>query len=72
MSTTWTTAIFVMILAPVLLAEDPGRGVARVSLTNGDITMQRGDSGDWIAAAVNAPMVTGDKIYAARDRKSVV
>ncbi|MBI3695821.1 MAG: FecR domain-containing protein [Acidobacteria bacterium] len=72
MNTKWTTAIFLLLFAPTVWAEDPGRGVARISLTNGDITMQRGDSGDWIAAAVNAPMVTGDKIYAARASRAEV
>ena len=63
-----TSSIVMMALwaAPGLLADQdqPGRGVARVSLINGDITTQRGDSGDSIAASVNAPLVTGDKIHA--------
>ncbi|MBI3665671.1 MAG: FecR domain-containing protein, partial [Acidobacteria bacterium] len=52
--------------------EEPGRGVARVSLMNGDITIGRGDSGDWVAAAVNAPLVAGDKIFAARASRAEV
>jgi hypothetical protein len=44
-------------------AEDvPGRGVARVSLINGDVTVKRGDSGDVIAAAINAPLVASDRV----------
>jgi Family of unknown function (DUF6600)/FecR protein len=45
-------------------ADDPPseNGVARVSLTNGDVTTQRGDSGDWVAVAVNTPLVIGDVI----------
>ncbi|HWZ82696.1 MAG TPA: DUF6600 domain-containing protein [Terriglobales bacterium] len=39
-------------------------GVARVSLIHGDVSTQRGDSGDWATAALNAPVVTGDKIAA--------
>ncbi len=58
---------------PALWAEtEAGRGVARVSLTNGEITMQRGDSGDWMAAAVNAPLVSGDRLYAARASRAEV
>ena len=38
------------------------QGVARVSLIHGDVSTQRGDSGDWSAAALNQPMMTGDKI----------
>ncbi|MBI3645295.1 MAG: FecR domain-containing protein [Acidobacteriales bacterium] len=37
-------------------------GVARVSLIHGDVSTQRGDSGDWAAAALNAPIVGGDRI----------
>jgi hypothetical protein len=37
-------------------------GVARISLTNGDVTTKRGDSGDWVAASVNTPLVEGDVV----------
>ena len=45
--------------------EAPARtdqGVARVSLIHGEVSTQRGDSGDWSAAALNQPVVTGDKV----------
>jgi hypothetical protein len=45
--------------------EAPARtdlGVARVSLIHGDVSTQRGDSGDWSAAALNQPVMSGDKI----------
>jgi hypothetical protein len=42
--------------------EGPALGVARVSLTNGDVTTRRGESGDWIEARVNTPLVEGDTI----------
>ncbi len=48
-----------------LRAEDddgPGRGVARLSLISGDVSVRRGDSGDWVAAAVNAPLVVQDRV----------
>jgi hypothetical protein len=38
------------------------QGAARISLTHGDVSTQRGDSGDWSAAALNQPLMTGDKI----------
>jgi len=37
-------------------------GVARVSLIHGDVSTQRGDSGDWSAAALNAPVLSGDRV----------
>ncbi len=42
--------------------EDPGRGVARLSLINGDVSVRRGDSGDMVAAALNAPLVVEDAL----------
>jgi hypothetical protein len=42
--------------------DGPALGVARVSLTNGDVTVRRGESGDWVQAEVNAPLVDGDSI----------
>jgi len=38
------------------------QGVARVSLIHGDVSTQRGDSGDWSAVVLNQPVMTGDKV----------
>jgi hypothetical protein len=51
--------------APALLRaedDDAGRGVARLSVINGDVTVRRGDSGDTVAAAINAPLVVQDRV----------
>ena len=37
-------------------------GVARISLIHGDVSTQRGDSGDSAAAALNSPIVAGDRV----------
>src|SRR6266851_6542781 len=37
-------------------------GVARISLIHGDVSTQRGDSGDWTAGALNQPIMTSDKV----------
>ena len=42
--------------------QDPGRGVARISLISGDVTVRRGDSGDWTAAAGNSPVLASDQV----------
>jgi Family of unknown function (DUF6600)/FecR protein len=60
-------ATLALAMAPALLrAQDeqtqPSTGVARVSLINGDVSTQRGDTGDWVATSVNAPLVPGDHI----------
>ena len=43
-------------------ADDAKRGVARLSLIEGDVSVQRGDSGELVAAAVNAPLTAQDRI----------
>jgi hypothetical protein len=43
--------------------EGPGRGVARISLLNGDVSVKRGDSGDFVAAALNGPLVVEDRVF---------
>ena len=42
--------------------DKPGPGMARVSMIQGDVSTQRGDSGDWSAATLNTPLAPGDKI----------
>ncbi len=42
--------------------DGPGRGVARLSVIQGDVSVRRGDSGDWVAGAVNAPLVVRDRV----------
>ena len=37
-------------------------GVARLSLIHGDVSTRRGDSGEWSAAQLNAPLMAGDKV----------
>jgi hypothetical protein len=41
---------------------DPGPGVARISLLNGDVSVRRGDSGDYVAANQNAPVMVQDSL----------
>ncbi|MGB6250270.1 MAG: DUF6600 domain-containing protein, partial [Terriglobales bacterium] len=45
-----------------LPAPQETNGVARISLIHGDVSTQRGDSGAWSAAALNAPVLAGDKV----------
>jgi hypothetical protein len=60
-----------VLLSLTILGAQPARaqeeqetvpGVARVSLIHGDVSTMRGDSGDWVATSINAPLVRGDKI----------
>ena len=50
---------------PALAQDDddgPGRGVARISLINGDVSVRRGDTGEFVAAAINSPVVVQDRV----------
>jgi uncharacterized protein DUF6600/FecR-like protein len=54
-------ALFALLPAAAQVAQnDPG--VGRVSFIHGDVTMQRGDSGDFSSLALNTPLVAGDKV----------
>lgn len=47
---------------PAGQVDEPGRAVARLGIVNGDVSVKRGDSSDWQAAAINAPLMSGDQI----------
>ena len=51
---------------------EQGRAVARVSLLNGDVSVRRGDSGDVIAAALNAPLMAGDSVMTSSSSRAEV
>ena len=53
-------------------ADGPGRSVARLSLLNGDVSVRRGDSQDWVAAAVNAPLMAEDRVLTGPGSRSEV
>ncbi len=64
---TFRTTILAVMAVGVTWAQaaddEPGRGVARLSLIQGnDVSVRRGDSGDVVAAAVNAPVVVQDEV----------
>lgn len=42
--------------------DEAGRPVARIGVLSGEASVRRGDSSDWVAAALNAPLMTGDAI----------
>jgi hypothetical protein len=56
-------------------AQDPDdlkRGVGRISLMNGQVSVQRGDSGDWVAGVVNAPLIAGDRVATAENSRAEI
>ena len=50
----------------------PQPGAARIGIINGQVSMMRGDSGEWVAAIMNAPVMAGDTVATAgRSRAEV-
>jgi hypothetical protein len=43
-------------------SDQPGKGVARISVLNGEASVKHSDAGDWIAAVLNAPLLAGDTL----------
>lgn len=43
-------------------ADDQQHGVARISVMDGQVSVRRGDSGDWVAGIINAPLLADDHI----------
>jgi len=43
-------------------SDGPAPDVARISLIHGDVSMARGDTGEWSSTTVNAPLVRGDQV----------
>src|SRR5690348_17200837 len=52
--------------------DSASRGVARLSVMNGDVSVRRGDSGDYVAAAINAPLVVGDRVLTGSNSRAEV
>ncbi|MGD1157848.1 MAG: DUF6600 domain-containing protein [Terriglobia bacterium] len=61
-----------LVPANVRAEDEPEPGVGRISMIHGDVSTMRGDSSNWVATTVNAPVVAGDKVAtAARSRAEI-
>lgn len=78
-----TTVLIAMVAGTMMLAwgqDNQGNGapptsnalVARLSAISGTVSTQRGDTGEWDTGAINAPLVSGDKVAAGEDSKAEV
>ena len=71
----WKLLVMALVLTGMTWAaedDEPGRGVARISLMDGDVSVRRGDSGDWVAAAVNAPLSVEDSVVTGANSRAEV
>lgn len=82
------TGILVVLLGATLgLAQDQGNVpagdsgqapptsnslVARLSAISGTVSTQRGDTGEWDTGAINAPLVSGDKVAAGEGARAEI
>ncbi len=63
----------VLLCTPAFAQEDgdvPEQGVARLSLINGDVKVRQGESGEETAGVVNAPILTGDRVFTAGNARA--
>jgi len=51
---------------------EPGRAVARLSVASGDVSVRRGDTGDVVAAATNAPIMADDRVLTSSSSRAEV
>src|SRR5258707_3269823 len=57
---------------PAPKSEGPAPEVARISLIHGDVSTQRGDSGDWGNPSINAPLVRGDQVATGENARTEI
>jgi hypothetical protein len=50
----------------------PDHGVARVSVISGDVTVRRGDSGEFVAADLNTPLVERDHVLTEKNGRTEI
>src|ERR1700728_5102315 len=50
----------------------PERSVARISVMNGQVSVRRGDSGEWVAGILNAPLMGEDRVAAGQGSRAEV
>jgi hypothetical protein len=62
----------IMVPAHAQDADDQQRGVARISLMNGEVSVRRGDAGEVVAGVINAPLMTDDHISTAPNSRAEV
>lgn len=51
---------------------EPGKAVARISVINGDVSVRRGDSGEVVAATVNAPLMAADRVLTSSSARAEI
>ncbi len=50
--------------------QDPSGRVARVQYMSGEVSMQPGGVNDWVAASMNRPLTTADRVWTDKDSRA--
>jgi hypothetical protein len=53
-------------------ADDVQRGVARISTMDGQVSVKRGDAGEWVAGVINAPLMSDDSVATAPNSRAEI
>ena len=78
-----TRSLYCLTLFPLILAvalavpmraaaddDDPPGRVARLSVTNGEVSFNPAGTDDWVSAVTNRPITTGDKLWTDKDARA--
>src|SRR5580700_4047619 len=52
--------------------DDMQRGVARISVMDGQVSVRRGDAAEWVAGIINAPLMADDSVATAPNSRAEV
>jgi hypothetical protein len=70
---TFIIAIFTLLAVSAVLADnDPPSRAARLDYISGEVSIQPGGINDWVAATLNRPMTTSDRIWTDKDSRAEV
>src|SRR5581483_12377991 len=53
-------------------SDDMQRAVARISLMDGQVSVQRGNDAEWVAGVINAPLMADDRIATAPNSRAEI
>lgn len=65
--------LFILLAATAAFADDdddPPSRVARLKYISGEVSIQPGGVDDWVAATINRPLTTADKVWTDRDARA--
>jgi Family of unknown function (DUF6600)/FecR protein len=62
----------IVICSPALAEDDPPARAARLNYISGQVSLQPGGVNDWVAASINRPLTSSDRIWVDKDSRAEV